>query len=567
MKYFYELRILLTYFVLLVPSFLPAGGHLLVSSSGVPYKWDNTNAIPRDIDGGNFGTLIGSAAVIFTETAIDVWAGQSTLTLSFNTTSTAALSADGDVNTVAEYNAISGVIDGMSPIVFDEDGSLIAALGFPPGVIGFASIEVIDPQNILIIESFQLYNGDFIDGDPNDAGELTQAQMQAVIMHEMGHALNFDHTQINGHYFIGDTDDPGFVQYGAPPSGVEVVNLMFPFSLGGSNDASVPNIDDLAIAETLYGNATAPDDSIEGTVFDTDGISGIQGVNVIARDISDPFFGAVSNVSGSLAGAIAADGTYNLSGLRGTNYTIEIVNVNPDFTQGSSVGPLDPPLSFAVEEFYNGSNESENPLTDIPSEFTPVPVNTIGINPILNLDSPIPVELVSFTAQVVENAVRLVWGTASETNNFGFEIEKSFNGEVFSEIGFVEGKGTTTTPQQYIFEDNKLSHGTLYYRLKQIDTDGSFAYSDVILVQISFPEDFFLSQNYPNPFNPETKIQYGLSAGSEVKISIYNLRGQQILALYQGEQGAGRHDVIWNGRNGEGVEAASGVYLVSHGNG
>ena len=98
MKYFYELRMLLTYFVLLVPSFLPAGGHLPVSSSGIPYKWDNT-----------------------------------------------------------------------------------AALGFPPGVIGFASIEVIDPQNILIIESFQLYNGDFIDGDPNDAGELTQAQMQAVI--------------------------------------------------------------------------------------------------------------------------------------------------------------------------------------------------------------------------------------------------------------------------------------------------------------------------------------------------------------------------------------------------
>ena len=131
MKYFYELRMLLTYFVFLVPSFLPAGGHLPVSSSGIPYKWDNTNAIPRDIDGGNFGTLIGSAAVIFTETAIDVWAGQSTLTLSFNTTSTAALSADGDVNTVAEYNAISGVIDGRSPIVFDEDGSAYSRLGFP----------------------------------------------------------------------------------------------------------------------------------------------------------------------------------------------------------------------------------------------------------------------------------------------------------------------------------------------------------------------------------------------------------------------------------------------------
>jgi len=163
---------------------------------------------------------------------------------------------------------------------------------------------------------------------------------------------------------------------------------------------------------------------------------------------------------------------------------------------------------------------------------------------------------------VVENVVRLFWGTASETNNSGFKIEKSFDSEVFSEIGFVEGKGTTTTPQQYIFEDDKVRNGTLYYRLKQIDTDGSFDYSDMILVQISFPENFSLGQNYPNPFNPETKIQYELPAHSQVKILIYNLKGRQILTLFEGEQGAGRRHVIWNGRNGEGVEVASGVYLV-----
>jgi len=466
------------------------------------------------------------------------------------------------VNTIAEYNAIVNKNDNISPIIFDEDGCLIDSLGFPSGIIGFASIEVIDPANNFIIESFQLYNGDFIDGDENDAGEITQAQMQAVIIHEMGHAMNLDHTQINGHYFIGDTDDPGFVEYGAPPSGVEVVNLMFPFSLGSGNDASVPNIDDLAIAEGLYGHATAPDDSIAGTVFDTDGVTEIQGVNVIARDVSDPFFGAVSNISGSLAGSIAADGNYNLSGLRGINYTIEIVNVNPDFTEGSSVGPLDPPLSFPVEEFYNGANESENPLTDIPSEFTQVPVNSIGINPILNLDITIPVELVSFTAEVIENVVKLFWLTASETNNFGFEIERSFDGEVFSEIGFVAGNGTTTTPQHYTFDDDKLKHGKLYYRLKQIDTDGSFDYSDVILVQVSFPEVFSLAQNYPNPFNSETKIHYELPADSQVKISIYNLRGQKLLTLFEGEQRAGRQDIIWNGRSGEGAQVASGVYLV-----
>jgi len=186
MKHFYKLENLLTYFLLLLPSILLAGGYLFLASPGVPFKWDNTTAIPRDIDGGNLGTLIGPAAVTFAETAIDVWASQSTLALSFNTTSTATLVGDGDVNTVAEYDSINNVIDGLSPIVFDEDGALIDSLGFPPGVIGFASAEVVAGN--FITESFQLYNGDFIDGDTNDAGELSLPEMQAVIMHEMGHA-------------------------------------------------------------------------------------------------------------------------------------------------------------------------------------------------------------------------------------------------------------------------------------------------------------------------------------------------------------------------------------------
>ena len=73
---------------------------------------------------------------------------------------------------------------------------------------------------------------------------------------------------------------------------------------------------------------------------------------------------------------------------------------------------------------------------------------------------------------------------------------------------------------------------------------------------------YSLAQNHPNPFNQETEIQYELPTDSEVEISIYYLRGQQILVLFEGEQGAGRHDVIWNGRNDGGVEAAGGVYLV-----
>ena len=124
----------------------------------------------------------------------------------------------------------------------------------------------------------------------------------------------------------------------------------------------------------------------------------------------------------------------------------------------------------------------------------------------------IPVELISLTAEVDNKVVTLFWQTATETNNQGFEIEKLKNSKIeklqdWERIGFVEGKGTTTEIQSYSFQDDP-EPGKYKYRLKQIDFDGTFAYSPEVEAEIKAPNVFSLEQNYPNPFNPTTKIKY-----------------------------------------------------------
>ena len=179
------------------------------------------------------------------------------------------------------------------------------------------------------------------------------------------------------------------------------------------------------------------------------------------------------------------------------------------------------------------------------------------------LNNPVPVELASFSAQVSQNSVKLGWTTASESNNFGFDIERSFDGNVFSKIGFVQGQGTTVVPQHYVFEDNEidLADELHYYRLKQIDTDGSFEYSVTIKVELLSPETFVLRQNYPNPFNPGTLISYQIPLSSKVTLVIYNLQGQVIRTLVNEEVSRGFHNVIWNGKDDFGKDVATGVYV------
>lgn len=170
----------------------------------------------------------------------------------------------------------------------------------------------------------------------------------------------------------------------------------------------------------------------------------------------------------------------------------------------------------------------------------------------------IPVELTSFSASVIGNNIVLNWRTATELNNSGFHIEKSEDNLNFQSVGFVAGFGTTTESKNYTFTDNSFTDGTYYYRLKQIDFDGTFSYSNVVQVDVEMPNVFSLSQNYPNPFNPSTKIKFALPVDSRVNIKIFNSLGEIIDEAADGNFSSGIHEINYNGLN-----LSSGIYFYT----
>ena len=157
----------------------------------------------------------------------------------------------------------------------------------------------------------------------------------------------------------------------------------------------------------------------------------------------------------------------------------------------------------------------------------------------------VPVELTSFTASVNDNDVTLNWVTASELNNNGFQVERKSNGE-YQVIGFVPGFGTTTETRAYSFSDVNLTAGNYSYRLKQIDYDGTFEYSDPVEVEIIVPDVYSLHQNYPNPFNPSTKIDFSLAVDSKVSLKVFDILGQEVANLVNTNLVAGSHNVDFN---------------------
>jgi len=180
----------------------------------------------------------------------------------------------------------------------------------------------------------------------------------------------------------------------------------------------------------------------------------------------------------------------------------------------------------------------------------------------LNYSSPLPVQLSSFGVSSNSNNVHLYWQTKTEINNYGFEILRATQDPVtktageFSVAGFVAGNGNSNSIKNYEFAEAGLKTGIYHYRLKQIDTDGKFEFSDEILVEIKNPADYQLLQNYPNPFNPSTKINFSLPAQSDVKLTILNTLGEEITTLVDANLEGGYHTVEFDGSI-----LASGMYL------
>ena len=259
--------------------------------------------------------------------------------------------------------------------------------------------------------------------------------------------------------------------------------------------------------------------------------------------------------------------------LKSTNYG-ETWTLQPGFTQsmwGVHVQPDDGNLVIAGCYSCGNSWRTKNggqTWTQVPISSTNYQYAIIDSlnqfaaqgNGFYKLESPwfIPVELSSFTAQLIDRDVILNWTTATELNNQGFEIEFSYDNENFSMIGFVPGFGTTTEMKSYSFRISNVNAGVQYYRLKQIDFDGTATIYNSVEVTGPVPNTFVLNQNHPNPFNPSTTISFSLPVESNVSIKLFNMLGQEVAQITKGEFQVGNHNLEFNAK-----DLSSGAYIYT----
>lgn len=177
-----------------------------------------------------------------------------------------------------------------------------------------------------------------------------------------------------------------------------------------------------------------------------------------------------------------------------------------------------------------------------------------------NILNPLPVELVSFDADYIDGNINLSWITATELNNFGFDVERRTEDGEWIKITFIQGSGTTTEIKHYFFSEEvkELNSGRLFYRLKQIDLDGTSEYSKEIEVEINLPTRFQLEQNHPNPFNLVTLIKYQLPFKSSVTLTIFDILGKEVETLVNEEKDAGYYQISFDASS-----LSSGIYFYT----
>jgi len=190
-----------------------------------------------------------------------------------------------------------------------------------------------------------------------------------------------------------------------------------------------------------------------------------------------------------------------------------------------------------------------------------------GSGVILALTSPhvyipepvVPVELSSFTVNTNQRDVNISWTTKTEVSTSVFQIERTLQStQNWAKVGEVAASGNSNSPKEYSFTDKKLNSGKYIYRLKMVDNDGSYKYSDAVETEVSLPKDYAISQNYPNPFNPTTRIDYQLPFDSKVTLELYGITGEKIATLINGELTAGYYT---SEVNASALNLASGVYI------
>lgn len=281
----------------------------------------------------------------------------------------------------------------------------------------------------------------------------------------------------------------------------------------------------------------------------------MQAINV--TNTAGPFLVTQPNTAVTWQGNTNNTITWNVA-----NTSVAPVNV----TQVNILLSTDGGNNFTQTLAANTANDGTEDifLPNFPTTQARIKVEAVGnvffdlSNVNFTITDNIPVELTAFFAIKVEDGIMLKWTTATETNNSGFMIERSSNNIDFSEIAFVNGNGTSTEVTDYEYRDAVLTVGKYFYRLKQIDFDGTATYSNVIETEINGPAVFDLSQNYPNPFNPSTMIKFSLPVDSYVRIELFNTLGEKVDELTNRDYSIGNHEI-----NFDASKLSNGVYYYT----
>ena len=400
-----------------------------------------------------------------------------------------------------------------------------------------------------LIEWNELVNNNTQNTSPKNQISIgTQGDNSPTILNNVIHGGMFNKTGgISISTLFGGSSSSSEIAYN------EIFNNSYGIAMTGSNPITCYIHDNL-----IYNNNINPDVMVAGSGINTYGTAVV--TPIISRNtIYGNWWGVTIQVG--VSGQPGANP--NLGNIENADTTDNGLNIIYDNVQGANVYDF---YNNTPDPIYAQNNDWRVYDSTLIEEhiFHAVDSAALGIVKFVPFSLQIPVELTSFIANVMDGNVTLNWVTATELNNSGFEILRRQTSNDNSQtswaaIGFVNGNGTSTQINNYTYIDLNPSEGKNYYRLKQIDFNGSFEYSNIVevsFVQQTTPTEFSLEQNFPNPFNPTTKINYTISSKQNVQLIVYNVLGNEVATLVNEEKPAGNYEIDFNASL-----LASGVYF------